>query len=340
MIRCVDFAIFIIFELLKNIFVIKKNILFLLKHKLATIIKLKSMREKMFKIIRYVALFSVITAFVSCNSDSNKDESANKDKNQKAKVVQDVKKIMISLPSPVETSLLLKKAGATYNEALLNPTTNASKYNTDKKKALNLGVYGADLSYASIFEQDQTIMQYMNISKKLAIGLDLLNSIDQSIVDRLEANHDNRDSVIRIISETFMNSNSTLKEDNRPETAALILTGGWIEGLYLATSLVDKVTKKDLIERIVEQKLSLGEMKQLLETYKTNKDVADVLEEVQPIIKAFENIEIKKSDKIEVVTNMETKQTELKSTQQINITQKQYDELKSAVAKLRSSIVQ
>ena len=81
-------------------------------------------------------------------------------------------------------------------------------------------------------------------------------------------------------------------------------------------------------------------MKQLLETYKTNKDVADVLEEVQPIIKAFENIEIKKSDKIEVVTNMETKQTELKSTQQIIITQKQYDELKTAVAKLRSSIVQ
>jgi hypothetical protein len=37
---------------------------------------------------------------------------------------------------------------------------------------LNLGVYGADLSYASIFGQDQTIMQYNEYSKKLAIGLD------------------------------------------------------------------------------------------------------------------------------------------------------------------------
>ena len=297
------------------------------------------MREKLFKVIRYVAFISVITAFVSCNSES-KGDSGDKDKDKKAQVIKDVKKVMISLPSPVETSLLLKRAGASYNEKLLNPTANATKYNTDKQKALNLGVYGADLSYASIFEQDQTIMQYMNISKKLAIGLDLLTAIDQSIIDRLEANHDNRDSVIRIISETFMNSNSTLKEDNRPETAALILTGGWIEGLYLATSLVDKIEKKDLIERIVEQKLSLGELKQLLETYKTNKDIGDVLELVQPIIVAFDAIEIKKSDKIEVVTNVETKQTELKSTQQINITQKQYDTLKSAVAKLRNEIIQ
>lgn len=297
------------------------------------------MREKLFKIVRYVTLFSVITAFASCNSNSKKSEE-NKEKELKAKVVQDVKKVMISLPSPVETSLLLKKAGATYNESLLNPTSNSSKYNTDKQKALNLGVYGADLSYASIFEQDQTIMQYMNISKKLAIGLDLLTAIDQSIIDRLEANHDNRDSVIRIISETFMNSNSSLKDDNRPETAALILAGGWIEGLYLATSLVDSVENKGLIERIVEQKMSLGELKRLLETYKTNKDIADVLELIQPILSAFNAIEIETSDKVEVVTNVETKQTELKSKQKINISQEQYDDLQSAVANLRNVIIQ
>ena len=247
---------------------------------------------------------------------------------------------MFSLPSPVETSLLIKKAGAGYNAALLNPTTNASKYNTDKQKALNLGVYGADLSYASIFEQDQTIMLYMNVSKKLAIGLDLLAAIDQSIIDRLEANHDNRDSVIRIISETFLNSNSTLQDDKRPETAALILAGGWIEGLYLATSLADKIDKKALIERIVEQKLSFGELIQLLESYSQNKDIAEVLEALAPVKKAFDVIEIKRSGKVEVITNLESKRTELKSVQQINITQKQYDNLKSTVAVLRNSIIQ
>jgi hypothetical protein len=299
------------------------------------------MREKLLKIVRLFALFGVMTTFVSCGSDSTSDtDSKNKETDMKAKVVQDVKKVMISLPSPVETSLLLKKAGAGYNEKLLNPTINASKYNTDKQKALNLGVYGADLSYASIFEQDQSVMLYMNVSKKLAIGLDLLAAIDQSIIDRLEANHDNRDSVIRIISETFLNSNSTLQDDKRPETAALILAGGWIEGLYLATNLTAKIENKAIIERIVEQKLSFGELIQLLETYSQNKDIADVLQALAPVKSAFDAIEIKKSDKVEVVTNVESKHTELKSKQQIIITQKQYDQLKSAVSVLRNSIIQ
>jgi hypothetical protein len=94
------------------------------------------------------------------------------------------------------------------------------------------------------------------------------------------------------------------------------------------------------LKELLNKKLSLGELKQLLETYKSNKDISDVLEAIQPIIKAFESIEIQKSDKVEVVTNLETKQTEMKQKQKINITQKQYDELKSAVAKLRNSIIQ
>ncbi|MDA3882051.1 MAG: hypothetical protein PF481_02085 [Bacteroidales bacterium] len=299
------------------------------------------MRKKLFRTARFLAVSGVLISFMSCNSGTNKSQDAESaiDLQMKQKIVEDVKMVMISLPSPVETAMLLKRAGATYNEALLNPISNAKKYNTDKQKALNLGVYGANLSYASIFEQDAIVMQYMNVSKKLAIGLDLLTAIDQSIVDRLEANHDDRDSVVRIISETFLNSNSTLKEDNRPETAALILAGGWIEGLYLATSLADSVGQKSMITRIVEQKLSFNELIQLLETYSDNKDVADILESISPVKAAFDNVEIKK-EKVEVVTDVETKKTDFKSVQKINISQAQYDELKSAALELRNSIIQ
>jgi hypothetical protein len=290
-------------------------------------------------------VLGLLSGIVSCSNSDNKnssstEEAVDQELQEKQQVVNDVKKVMYSLPSPVETTLLLKKAGAGYDESLLNPTSNSNKYNTDKQKALNLGVYGADLSYASIFEQDQTIMQYMNVSKKLAIGLDLLAAIDQSIIDRLEANHDNRDSVIRIISETFLNSNSTLKEDNRPEMAALILAGGWVEALYLATQLTKDVVKdKDLVERIVEQKLSFGEMEKLLGVYTDNPDIAEVLTQLQPISQAFNAIEIVKSG-IETITDEETGSTVLKSTQKINISQAQYEALKLAAANLRNSFIQ
>lgn len=296
--------------------------------------------KKRYLIVSVFSLFIGLAFIVqSCASDSKTSDNI-ESKDKKEEVVKNLKKVMIALPSPVETSLLLKKAGAGYNQNLLNPTTNSSKYNIDKSRALNLGVYGADLSYASIFNQDQTIMKYMHISKKLATDLGLLESIDPSIIERLESNHGNRDSIIFIISETFMNTNSQLKDDNRPEIAALVLAGGWIEGLYLATNLVSKIEKKDLVERIVEQKLSLNELVQLLESHKTNADIASVLVEVLKIKKAFEGIEIIKSDKIEVVTNLENKQTEFKGSQKIKITQSQYDNLKTVVGDVRKTIVQ
>lgn len=303
------------------------------------------MRSNTLKLFRLLIVLGLLSGIVSCSNSDKKSSTSTEDAvdqelQEKQQVVNDVKKVMYSLPSPVETTLLLKKAGAGYDESLLNPTSNSNKYNTDKQKALNLGVYGADLSYASIFEQDQTIMQYMNVSKKLAIGLDLLAAIDQSIIDRLEANHDNRDSVIRIISETFLNSNSTLKEDNRPEMAALILAGGWVEALYLATQLTKDVVKdKDLVERIVEQKLSFGEMEKLLGVYTDNPDIAEVLTQLQPISQAFNAIEIVKSG-IETITDEETGSTVLKSTQKINISQAQYEALKTAAANLRNSFIQ
>lgn len=304
------------------------------------------MRSNTLKLFRLLIVLGLMSGIVSCNNSDKKDSSSTSEEvvdqelQEKQQVVNDVKKVMYSLPSPVETTLLLKKAGAGYDESLLNPTSNSTRYNTDKQKALNLGVYGADLSYASIFEQDQTIMQYMNVSKKLAIGLDLLAAIDQSIIDRLEANHDNRDSVIRIISETFLNSNSTLKEDNRPEMAALILVGGWVEALYLATQLTKDVVKdKDLVERIVEQKLSFSEMEKLLGMYTDNPDIAEVLTQLQPISQSFNAIEIVKSG-IETITDEETGSTVLKATQKINITQAQYDALKLASANLRNSFIQ
>lgn len=302
------------------------------------------MRRSTKNLFRILIAVGLMAGIVSCSNSDKKSSSTtdavDEELVEKQKVINDVKKVMYSLPSPVETTLLLKKAGAGYDEALLNPTSNANKYNTDKDRALNLGVYGADLSYASIFEQDQTIMQYMNVSKKLAIGLDLLSAIDQTIIDRLEANHDNRDSVIRIISETFLNSNSTLKEDNRPEMAALILAGGWVEALYLATQLTNDVVKdKDLVERIVEQKLSFSELKKLLGEYTDNADIADVLNKLQPISSAFADIEIVKSG-IEPITDEESGSTVLKATQKINITQAQYDALKNATKTLRNSIVQ
>jgi len=63
--------------------------------------------------------------------------------------------------------MLIKTAGATYNEKLLNPLSNLSNYTTSKSMALNLGIYTTDLSFASLFDQTQTAINYMQAAKKI-----------------------------------------------------------------------------------------------------------------------------------------------------------------------------
>jgi len=293
--------------------------------------------------LRLVAIAGFASILVSCgseggNSDSEDSLSVNNDQLQKEKIVKEAKKVMFSLPSPIETSMLIKRAGAQYNEEFLNPVGNISKYTTNKSMALAMGVYGADLSYASIFEQTQTVMKYMSASKKLADGLGLLSTIDNSIVKRLENNVNDRDSIIRIISETFMNSNSSLKEDNRPALAAIILAGGWIEGLYIATSVTKSTKDKELIERIVDQRLSFNDLQKLLESNNDNPDCAQILNDMAPVRTAFEAIQVQTSE-IVPVTDKESKITTLSGTSKIQITEAQFKKLKEETIKLRTAII-
>ncbi len=94
-------------------------------------------------------------------------------------VVEDIKqaeKIFNALPSPLESAMLIKSAGARFDEALLNPVGNVNNYVTNKSMALNLGIYTCDLSFASLYEQTQLIIDYMNAAKKMADGLGILKS--------------------------------------------------------------------------------------------------------------------------------------------------------------------
>ena len=135
------------------------------------------------------------------------------------------KRIFYSLPSPLETAMLIKNAGAAYNEELMNPVSNSSKYITSKSKALNLGIYSTDLSYASLFDQSQATLDYIGAAKEMADGLNILDAIDEETVTQLEEQINNRDAIIDIISETLMNSSSFLKENDLEGTASVVLVG-------------------------------------------------------------------------------------------------------------------
>ena len=294
--------------------------------------------------IKFIGIIVLTFALVfsSCNSCNNK-------KPQEVQVdvdteimenINQAKKIFYSLPSPLETAMLIKTAGATYNEKLLNPLSNVSNYTTSKSMALNLGIYTTDLSFASLFDQTQTAINYMQAAKKLANGLGILDAIDNKTIQRLEENVNNRDVIMDIISETFMATSSFLKENDRTAIASIVLVGGWIEGLYIGTSLIDPNNLKDnkLVERVVNQKLSLDIVLKLLEENKNNPDVASVYVEMIELKKIFDKIEIKTS-KIEAVTDKSTNVTTLKSTSKQIVTPEVFKELTDKIRSIRSNFI-
>ena len=255
--------------------------------------------------------------------------------------VKAVKEIFYSLPSPLETAMILKQAGAKYNEELLNSTDNVSRYVTNKSMALNLGIYTTDLSYASLFDQTQATINYMNASKKMAEGLGILNAIDEDLIERLEANINNRDVIMDIISETIMNSSSFLEENDRQAMSTIILVGGWVEGLYIATNLVEDdvdFNNNELIKRIIDQKLTLSTVLGLLNENSDNADVQNVMTNVNELRAIFDKIEITTS-KIEPVTDEETNVTTLKSKTTISMSPATYNELKEKVKLIRSNYI-
>ena len=254
--------------------------------------------------------------------------------------INNAKQIFYSLPSPLETAMLIKSAGATYNEELLNPVSNTSKYTTNKMMALNLGIYTTDLSFASLFDQTQTSIEYMNAAKVMADGLGILDAIDNSTIERLEENINNRDMIMDIISETFMSSSSFLTENDRPALASIVLVGGWVEGLYIATSLVEGQNIKDnkLVERIVDQKLSFDIVINLLEDNQDHPDVSSLMDQIRDLKNTFDKITITTTP-IKVVPDKESNVTILQSESTIKMTPEIFKELIEKVRVLRQNFI-
>lgn len=281
-----------------------------------------------------------ISGCKSCNkSTANQDVAVEVD-DEIMDDINQAKKIFYSLPSPLETAMLIKTAGATYSEKLLNPLGNISNYTTNKSMALNLGIYTTDLSFASLFDQTQTSINYMQAAKKMADGLGILDAIDNNTIQKLEENINNRDVIMDIISETFMASSSFLKENDRTAVASVVLVGGWVEGLYISTSLVDQSNIKNnkLVERIVDQKLSFDIVLKLLDENKDNPDVASLIVDMNDLKKVFDKIEIK-SSKIEPVLDPKSNVTTLKSESKTTITPQTFKELTDKVKAIRSNFV-
>jgi hypothetical protein len=293
-----------------------------------------------------VVIFLFASILFGCKSGGTKEVKDDavvdvpKDNEAAYEDIRQAEKIFNALPSPLESAMLIKSAGARFDHSLLNSVGNVNNYATNKSMALNLGIYTCDLSFASLYEQTQLIIDYMNAAKKMADGLGILKAIEQSTIDRLEENINNTEVIMEIVSETFMNSNSYLEDNGQPAIAAMVLVGGWFEGLYISTQLVDMndFNGNKLVGRIIDQKLSIDILISLLESSKGNPAVDELVEQVNKLKVVFDKISITTSP-VRPEFDKTSNTTILKSEVQTDMTPAVFKELAATVAEIRNTFV-
>ena len=298
--------------------------------------------KKIFSII----LLSIIGVyFTSCNNYSTK-ESAETAENQDTSILKTdithekkVKKIFYTIPSPIELSNLLKKAGVPFENSVMNPLENYDNYLTVQKLALNMGVYGTDVSYARMMDQIQTSLNYIIIIKKISDKLGIPEEDTKEIFERLEKNINNRDSVLNLIAQSYGNADAYFKNNDQGNIAAMIILGGWIEGINIALNIAESAQDKDLIyRRIAEQKMSLTNLIELLKSYNNDTLISNYVSDLEELQTVFDNINIVyKKNKIK--TDTTNRVTVISGESTVAINDDQLQKIRSVVARIRNKIV-
>ncbi|MBA4053278.1 MAG: hypothetical protein C0490_01060, partial [Marivirga sp.] len=286
--------------------------------------------------------FSALTAIglASCGtSTSDKDKNASEFEEAEESLSEQIEGVIYNIPSPSEIPYLLQATGAEFNESLVNPRTKVDQYasRTDKA-ALNLGVYAADIGYLSSYDKTQEAIDYLGSAKTLADGLGVIGAFDVEILKQFEANISNKDSLTRLLDRTIKKTESFLQDDNRNKLSSMVITGSFIEGLYISTGLVKSYPKDllpddaknlvltPLIRVVLEQKKSVTELSKMLSSLEQTEPVAAIVTDLKALEAEYAALNIEeqiKNNKANLV-----------------LTDKNLVEITNIVEKMRKSITE
>ncbi len=198
-----------------------------------------------------------------------------------------------NLPSPFQVLEEIQKAELPVNTELLNPTANAEKYHSSLKLSFNYGIYGVDLGYLVINSRLPEMVDYYSSTRKVAEKLNLAETFDK-FGSRFESNHDNKDSLTKIIDEAYAATDNYLKSNERLVSATEILTGSWLEGQYLTVNLLKDQERSEknepLYERIYEQGLHLDNIVKTIEQFKDDKELQSLKKDFNDLLAMYKEL--------------------------------------------------
>jgi hypothetical protein len=293
-----------------------------------------------FKRSIYLILGIFVTGIIaSCSSGSDKSNNSDEFKEAEQSLQKQIEDVIYNIPSPTEIPYLLQATGAEFNQSLVNSRSKTDQYATrTDKAAMNLGVYAADIGYLSSYEKTQEAIDYLNACKTLADNLNIIGTFDLEILKRFEASISNKDSLATLLNETVKETEKFLKDDSRNKLAALIVTGSFVEGLYISTGLIQSYPKNILpddarnliltpiMQVVLNQKKSVTDLLKMLSSVEQTDPVSDMVADLQELEKAYATLNIE--DQIQ------------QNRADLVLTDKNLEQITTIVTKMRKAIVE
>ena len=242
------------------------------------------------KSVALLILPMLLIGFISTTSCKNR---ANKEQKkiemaQKDTIIGEIQSNVYPLPTSAEVIKMLSDLEVGYIFGISNLVENSKKYFSSTKRALNMGVYGADLSYATLYNIQQEVINYLDAIRTLANELNMSKIYDETLYEKIKQNFDNRDELVKILTESF-NSTYAYLSNNDQETLALLVVGGaWVEGMYLTTHVSESAYQiAGISKNLLEQKKSFDLLLELTKPYETDPAIAEFITQLEPIKKVY-----------------------------------------------------
>ena len=251
------------------------------------------------------------------------------------KELKNASKVVYALPSPVEMADILHETKAVYDVEILNNPNAISNYVTDYTKALNLGVYFADLSFTSMFDYPQEAMKFMGSAQAMSDELNIQGVFTEEVMMRLEENMSNKDSLIDIVSSTYVDTDLYLQDNERPIIAKAILAGAWLEGLYIAVNLETDSNQAYVIwEKIGEQKPALSNLVKMLEDC-NDVQFDSLISDLNNLVDIFDKVQLNYERPIK-----NSEKNKLVETLKVDISEELFKQIQAKTTDIRDGIIE
>jgi hypothetical protein len=244
--------------------------------------------------LNLAVLFATALLLASCQGGvkTGSESQATSDSVNVNELSQNVKDVVYPLPTPFEMTSMLNEIGARYVASSMNSSEKIDKYFTEKSKALNLGVYGADLAYAATYDQKQDVQLYSKAIKTLITDLGISIDYSSMLTEEFKEKVNNKDSLTKVITNTFYSTYKTLSEKSNADLSIMMVSGMWVELMYIATHISeDTYNNSSLVKIIAKQRDSYEKLLSLLKEHNTSKDIKELEDKLLILKPAFDKVD-------------------------------------------------